>query len=133
MSQNHSAEWLRAKIEALEELELLTGFGTAWAENTRKACQLRVDERLSEYRALLAAAEAREAAQPSAAEVIAAAEKAISDLLGATHTIEVLGEYEALDINTSSRKKMRARVDGIEGECREALSMIAKWNEGHNA
>lgn len=42
-------------------------------------------------------------------------------LLAELMDIEVLGEWEALDINTSSRKKVRARVDAIVAQCRAAL------------
>tara|TARA_R110000868_G_scaffold361101_1_gene623105 strand:+ start:264 stop:686 length:423 start_codon:yes stop_codon:yes gene_type:complete len=134
-SNERSAEWLRAKIEALEELNLLTGFGVQWAENTRKACQVRVDEHLSLYRSRLAAAEAREAGdltvtpdwadamayaisgrvspgvltitngEPTAAAVIAACERACA--------------YTGSDIHTATELT------------HVALDKIARWKEAN--
>jgi hypothetical protein len=66
---------------------------------------------------------------PTAAEVIAAAERALEKLLRSTNTIEVLGEYEALEINTSSRRTMRAHVEAVIQESRDALAAIDKWKE----
>lgn len=63
MSQERSADWLRGAIEALDGLELMTGFGTGWAENTRKACQIRVDESLRKYSDLLDELERRESSK----------------------------------------------------------------------
>lgn len=51
----------------------------------------------------------------------------LKKLLFKTNTIEVLGEWEALDINTSLRKKNRAEVDAIIAEARALV------NEGSNS
>ncbi len=50
-----TAEYYRGAIAALDSLELLVGFGIGWADDTREACQERVDSRLSFYRAQLRA------------------------------------------------------------------------------
>jgi outer membrane protein TolC len=47
--------------------------------------------------------------------------EALQALLGQTTNIEVLGEWEALDINFSSRKKARAKVEEVIGNARAAL------------
>ena len=113
MANNHSAEWLRGAIEALDR--------------ARRDFTVTVPELQAEYVALLAAAEAREADQPTAEEVIAACKVALERLMFASNTIEVLGEYEALEINTSSRRTMRAKVDKIMEECHSTVSKIAAW------
>ena len=48
---------------------------------------------------------------------------ALKALLGLTSTIEVLGEWEALDINRSARTKNRAIVDQAISDARAALSL----------
>lgn len=126
MANNHSAEFLRgAKWWADQHT---TGY--------KQLCALLAAAEAREAfpipDTLPAVPEAHEAGKPTAAEVIAAAEKALAELLGATGTIEVLGEYEALEINASSRRKMRARVDGIEDGCRESLALIARWKEANH-
>jgi ABC-type branched-subunit amino acid transport system ATPase component len=143
-----SAEWLRNAVEVLE----------MWGSSHYDSIQ----DALTNYRAILAEAEAREASAPTAAngagtltlsetiaglreacagvvvskrevltaeEVIAACEKALEKLLRSTNTIEVLGEYEALEINAGSRRTMRAHVDAVIQESRDALAAIAKWKE----
>ena len=157
-----SAEWLRAKCEAASDIhesicqaavhsEEAMGIAYTWSDAAEAASDYE-----DHYRALLAAAEAREAgqragvgvpsdstqvventstgggveaAQPTAAEVIAAAERALEKLLRSTNTIEVLGEYEALEINAGSRRTMRAHVDAVTQESRDALAAIATWKE----
>ena len=66
-------------------------------------------------------------------EALRLAEEALSKLLLATSTIEVLGEYEALDINAGSRRTMRARVDGVINDGRVALAAIAAAKGDSNA
>ena len=65
-SNERSAEWLRIGMEAME---VYRETHETW------------EEMYARYERLLAAAEAREAAQPKAAEVIEAAEKALERLL----------------------------------------------------
>lgn len=77
------------------------------------------------------AAEDREATQPTAAEVIAACRVALEKLLRATNTIEVLGEYEALEINAGSRRTMRAHVEATIRECQGVIGKIARWKEAN--
>jgi hypothetical protein len=59
-----------------------------------------------------------EKAEQQAAGLRAALEK----LLGQTSNIEVLGEWEAMDINSGLRKKYRAIVDQVVSDCRSALA-----------
>jgi hypothetical protein len=46
---------------------------------------------------------------------------ALKALLHATNNIEVLGEWEALDINPNQRKKTRAQVDEVITQSRAAI------------
>lgn len=55
--------------------------------------------------------------------------KALQDLLRQTSTIEVLGEWEALDVNTGLRKTNRARVDET---IRAACAAIDKATKGES-
>ncbi len=58
------------------------------------------------------------------AEVVAerdALRAALAELLRMTNTIEVLGEWEAADINRSLRAKNRALVDACIAKARAAL------------
>ena len=95
MSQERSAEFLRGAVATLEEIGAypLT---------------------LHTYRALLAEAEAREASVPTAAEVIAAAERALARM--ADHICDS-SPYEVCIKNCP--------------EClrQDALAAIAKWKE----
>lgn len=50
------------------------------------------------------------------------ARDALRQLLRETNNIEVLGEWEAQDINFSSRKKVRARVDAVITTARTAVA-----------
>jgi len=127
MSNERSAEWLRGRKEVIFEIY------DAWKCMDSAPFRHYIHEIADDALASddIAAAEAREATQPSAAEVIEAAEKALRKLTNEIGNIEVLGEYEALDINTGSRKKMRSRIDGVEVECREAITLIARWKEAN--
>ncbi len=78
-------------------------------------------------------AEQKQLALEKAAEVIAAAELALEKLLRSTNTIEVLGEYEALEINAGSRRTMRAHVEAVIQESRTVLALIAKYKGAHDA
>jgi hypothetical protein len=104
MSQNHSAEWLR---------EIVAVLGRVRGDFTTTAEELE-----AEYRTLLAEAETRESAFPTAAEVIAAAEKALART--ADHICDS-SPYEVCIKNCP--------------ECLRgaALAVIAKWKEAHNA
>lgn len=68
---NHSAEWLRGKIDGLEDMAI--AFETPSLQLLAVECR----NRASECRTLLAAAEAREAGTPTAEDVIAACKRAI--------------------------------------------------------
>ena len=114
MSQNHSAEWLRGAVEShINTCNLITSITSATKSHPARqglmAAGNELHNQLDRYRALLAAAEAREAGeqctcagcmpsnwpdtngwrckksreaiQPTAAEVIEAAEKALERLL----------------------------------------------------
>jgi hypothetical protein len=119
MSQNRSAEFLRG---AKEELSNLLGFIQDHIDpydardDVRRAC----GNRIRQLDLLLAEAEAREASVPTAAEVIAAAERALEcfplDLIQAV----------TFDDNIPTRIKvsadsMRLLVD--------ASAAITKWKE----
>jgi hypothetical protein len=47
--------------------------------------------------------------------------EALQKLLRIQNDVEVLGEWEALDINTGSRKKTRAKVDEIHAQACAAV------------
>lgn len=51
----------------------------------------------------------------------AALREALERLLRYQGDVEVLGEYEALEINAGARKKIRAKKDEIESQCHLAL------------
>ena len=52
--------------------------------------------------------------------------RALRALLQQTGNIEVLGEWEALDMNHSSRKKVRATVDQVIADARAAIAEATK-------
>jgi hypothetical protein len=47
---------------------------------------------------------------------------ALVALLRETNSIEVLGEWEVMDINFKSRKTVRAKVDGVIAQARAAIA-----------
>lgn len=49
--------------------------------------------------------------------------EALRGLLGQLSNIEVLGEWEAEDINRGMRKTVRQKVDAVIAQCREALNL----------
>ena len=74
MSQERSAEWLRGAVEShINTCNLITSITSATKSHPARqglmAAGNELHNQLDRYRALLAAAEAREAAQPTAAEV----------------------------------------------------------------
>ena len=102
MANNHSAEWLRGAIEALDR--------------ARRDFTVTVPELQAEYVALLAAAEAREAGEPTAAEVI-------EELHGCFDTIKHL----SADIGTESGDI------AVNGVALLGLAKIARWKEAQHA
>lgn len=81
-SNERSAEWLRGAVEShINTCNLITSITSATKSHPARqglmAAGNELHNQLDRYRALLAAAEAREAAQPTAAEVIEAAERAL--------------------------------------------------------
>jgi len=140
--QFKAAGWYQMLLAEAEAREASVSDGDAlsmaaelksWGDRWNKWVGPAGDE--SRYKRMAACAYAgaealrREARVPTAAEVIAAAERALEKLLRSTNTIEVLGEYEALEINAGSRRTMRAHVDAVTQESRDALDAIAKWKE----
>lgn len=111
-----SAEWLRGAIEALDRARL--------------DFTVTVPELQAEYVALLADAEAREASQPTAAEVIAAAEKALARYANGPWLVMPNEGFSAKD--GSTRKRFAAFEDQGGEIAKEALAEIARWKEAHH-
>ena len=55
---------------------------------------------------------------------LAAAVMAMEQVMGQANNIEVLGEWEVLDINRTLRKKYREHIDDIYKRARETLDAI---------
>lgn len=110
-----SADWLRGAIEALNRAQ--------------RDFTVTVPELQAEYAELLAAAEAREAAQPTAAEVIAAAEKAIET--GVCYLRIYRNEHKHLDSWLGSEDENTLLTD--EEELARSLALIARWKESRDA
>lgn len=100
-----SAEFLRGAVAALE-------------------AQSRVGPvtMLDHYRSLLAAAEAREAGEPTAAEVIAAAERALKRVVG----LDYMGDP---DVAIQSVPNLQVTPMQAAEELYELRSFIARWKE----
>jgi hypothetical protein len=71
------------------------------------------------------------AAEGAAVEALRATSEALAALLRQTNNIEVLGEWEAVDINRSLRKTTRARVDAVIERARAALTKAAAALKEH--
>ena len=140
---HHSAEWLRGAVEALER-EPKTVYGRSV---------------LADYRALLAEAEAREAGVPTAADLAVADELDmlavhIQEYIGpddARDDIRRICRNRAADLRRGVKRgptaaeviaaaeralekllrstNMRAHVEAVIQESRDALAAIDKWKE----
>ena len=80
----HSAEWYRGAVEALGRM--VDDCDTVFDSDLPHITQGNLEDYLAEYAELLAAAEAREAGEPSAAEVIRVAKAALADIRAAVTT-----------------------------------------------
>ena len=117
-----SAEWLRGAVEShINTCNLITSITSATKSHPARqgllAAGNELHNQLDRYRALLAEAEAREASVLTAAEVIAAAERAMQRT--ADHICDS-SPYEVCIKNCP--------------EClrQEALALIARWKEAHS-
>lgn len=120
MSNERSAEWLRGAVEShINTCNLITSITSATKSHPARqglmAAGNELHNQLDRYRTLLAAAEARASTQPTAAEVIEAAEKA----LGRALTTRSFGT--TFDLSSAAT------------ECTAALALLARWKEANNA
>jgi hypothetical protein len=83
-----------------------------------------VGEALRRYRTLLAVAEAREATQPTAAEVIESAEKALKRVVG----LDYMGDP---DVAIHSFPNLKVTPMQAAEELYELRSIIARWKEAN--
>jgi hypothetical protein len=110
LSNERSAEWLRGEKAALRRLKPEVWGQGLKAYSTRDLRQL-VDGDYFKAEKNIAAAEAREATQPTAAEVIEAAEKALG------RALTTLSFFTTFDLSSPAT------------ECTAALAKIARWKE----
>ena len=109
MSNERSAEWLRGAVEShINTCNLITSITSAAKSHPARqglmAASNELHNQLDRYRTLLAAAEAREATLPTAAEVIEAAEKSLRWIV---------------EVATTTKS--------MENEAENAISAIARW------
>lgn len=132
MSQERSAEWLQGAVEShINTCNLITSITSTTASHPARqglmAAGNELHNQLDRYRRLLAEAEAREASVPTAAEVIAAAERALE--LAQPYPISYesvhVGLYGATEMTAHARQNIETTDDAV----REALAAIAKWKE----
>ena len=129
MSNERSAEWLRGAVEShINTCNLITSITSAAKSHPARqglmAASNELHNQLDRYRTLLAAAEAREATLPTAAEVIEAFEKALATI---ADPIECGCKPCTGDCQSIAAKAIY--FEGQQEVAADALAVIARWKE----
>lgn len=144
-SNDRSAEWLRGAVEShINTCNLITSITSATKSHPARqgllAAGNELHTQLDRYRALLAAAEAREATQPTAAEVIEACRVALEEIRAAVTTSTgqcgVLGtnwaECDYCGAVSTARKEPIPHENGCAfAVSTAALALCARWKEAN--
>ena len=130
-SNERSAEWLRGAVEShINTCNLITSITSATKSHPARqglmAAGNELHNQLDRYRPLLAEAEAREASQPTAAEVIEAAEKALE-----TAAAEIPDVFD--QFGPGGYSDVRQVANPTSKLLDDATTLIARWKEAHNA
>lgn len=128
-SNERSAEWCRGAVAVLGRM--VDECSTVFDSDLPHITQGNLEDYLAEYAKLLAAAEAREAGEPSATEVIAAAEKALPlpelQLKHAELAVELFNAEARLEKAAEVIEACRVALEPI---CRNAEEAERLLNEG---
>jgi len=122
MSNERSAEWLRGVVAVLGRM--VDECSTVFDSDLPHITQGNLEDYLAEYAELLAAAEAREATLPTAAEVIEAFEKALATI---ADPIECGCKPCTGDCQSIAAKAIY--FEGQQEVAADALAVIARWKE----
>lgn len=133
MPENHSAEWLRGAVEShINTCNLITSITSATKSHPARqglvAAGNELHNQLDRYRALLAAAEARDAGEPTAEEVIEACEVALK--MYHLHMKHNHVTYLGFGYDAERQEQHEARVYVASERPAEVLALIADWKAG---